>query len=56
MDTNKTIVGISQVGGLVGIVYSFNKNTGVLKGFGNYLLGSLVFGLGAMAYYNLKKD
>lgn len=54
MNNNAKIVGISQIGGLIGVVYSFNKNTGVLKGFGNYLLGSFVFGLGAMAYYNLK--
>lgn len=53
---NKRIVGISQIGGLLGIIYSFQKKSGVLKGTGNYFVGTLAFGLGAMAYYNLKKD
>jgi hypothetical protein len=55
-EINKKIVGISQIGGLLGIIYSFQKKSGALKGIGNYFVGSLAFGLGAMAYYNLKKD
>jgi hypothetical protein len=55
-DTNKKILGISQVGGLLGIVYAFQTKSGVLKGTGFYLLGTFAFGLGAMAFYNIKKD
>ena len=52
----KKIIGVSQIGGLLGILYSFQKESGVLKGTGNYFIGTIAFGLGAMAYFNLKKD
>lgn len=52
----KKIIGVSQIGGLMGILYSFQKERGVLKGVGNYFIGTFIFGLGAMAYFNLKKD
>jgi hypothetical protein len=52
----KKIIGISQIGGLLGILYSFQNKSGVLKGVGNYFIGTLTLGLGAMAYFNLKKD
>lgn len=55
-EINKKIVGISQIGGLLGIIYSIKKESGALKGVGNYFVGTLAFGLGAMAYYNLRKD
>lgn len=55
-DANKKIVGVSQIGGLLGVIYAFQTKSGVLKGAGLYLLGSFAFGLGAMAYYNIKKD
>lgn len=52
----KKIIGISQIGGLLGILYSFQNKSGALKGVGNYIVGTFAFGLGAMAYFNLKKD
>jgi hypothetical protein len=55
-DANKKIVGVSQIGGLLGVIYAFQSKSGILKGTGFYLLGSFAFGLGAMAYYNIKKD
>lgn len=55
-EANKKIVGVSQIGGLLGVIYAFQTKSGVLKGAGLYLLGSFAFGLGAMAYYNIKKD
>jgi hypothetical protein len=45
-------VAISQVGGIIGIVYAFQVKSGFLKGAGYYLLGGLVGGLAGMAYYN----
>jgi len=52
----KKIIGISQIGGLLGILYSFQNKSGLLKGTGNYFIGTFALGLGAMAYFNLKKD
>jgi hypothetical protein len=52
----KKIIGISQIGGLLGILYSLQNKSGLLKGTGNYFIGTFALGLGAMAYFNLKKD
>lgn len=45
-------IAISQVGGIVGIVYAFQVKSGFWKGAGYYLIGGLVGGLAGMAYYN----
>lgn len=45
-------IAISQVGGIVGIVYAFKVKSGFWKGAGYYLLGGMVGGLAGMAYYN----
>jgi hypothetical protein len=45
-------IAISQVGGIVGIIYAFKVKSGFWKGAGYYLLGGMVGGLAGMAYYN----
>jgi len=49
------IVGYSQIGGAVGIIYAFSTKSGFFKGVGYYLVGSFVAGLIASGVTSVKK-
>ena len=49
------IVGYSQIGGALGIIYGVYTKSGFLKGVGFYLLGSFVAGLISSGITSVKK-
>lgn len=49
------IVGYSQIGGAIGIIYAFSTKSGFFKGVGYYLVGSFLAGLVASGVSSIKK-
>ena len=49
------IVGYSQIGGALGIIYGVYTKSGFFKGVGFYLLGSFVAGLISSGITSVKK-